>query len=174
MTAMPGSSHSGPLPALTDEQRALAARLRGHVETLARSERNTDLDTAARYIADALRAHGLDPKLQSYPSGGRSVSNVEVSAPGNSLVIVGAAKGDWIAPLMGMIKATIVQPFVDQKLSSFIAQLNHDDMKFLGELMQTGKLTPVIDRRYPLGEAAQAMEYLEAGRARGKVIVSLE
>jgi Zn-dependent M28 family amino/carboxypeptidase len=90
MTAMPGSSHSGPLPELTDEERALAARLRGHVETLARSERNTDLDTPARYIADALRAHGLDPKLQSYPSGGRTVSNVEVSAPGNSLVIVGA------------------------------------------------------------------------------------
>jgi Zn-dependent M28 family amino/carboxypeptidase len=90
MTAMPGASHSGPLPALTDEERALAARLRGHVETLARSERNTDLDTPARYIADALRAHGLDPELQSYPSGGRTVSNVEVSAPGNSLVIVGA------------------------------------------------------------------------------------
>ena len=47
-------------------------------------------------------------------------------------------------------------------------------MKLLGELMQTGKVTPVVDRRYPLSEAAKAMEYLEAGRARGKVIVSLQ
>lgn len=90
MTAMPGASHSGPLPALTDEQRALAAPLRRHVETLARTERNTDLDTPARYIADALRSYGLDPRLQSFPSGGRTVSNIEVSPPGNSLVIVGA------------------------------------------------------------------------------------
>jgi Zn-dependent M28 family amino/carboxypeptidase len=90
MTAMPGSSHSGPLPELTDGERALAARLRRHVEALAGSERNTDLDTPARYIADALRSYGLDPRLQSYPSGGRTVSNVEVSPPGTSLVIVGA------------------------------------------------------------------------------------
>ena len=107
--------------------------------------------------------------------GNRSISDLRgVMQPNGRLVIVGGQKGDWIGPLMGVIKAAIVQPFVDQQLGFFIAQLNHDDMKFLGELMQTGKMTPVIDRRYALGEAAKAMEYLEAGRARGKVIVSLE
>ena len=75
---------------------------------------------------------------------------------------------------MGVIKASIVANFVDQKMGFFIAKLDHDDMKLLGELMQTGKVTPVIDRRYPLSEAAKAMEYLETGRARGKVIVSLQ
>ena len=90
MTAMPGASHKGPLPPLTDEQKALAARLRRHVETLAKTERNTDLDTPARYIGAALAAHGLRPTLQSFPSGGRMVSNVEVTAPGKSFVIVGA------------------------------------------------------------------------------------
>ena len=107
--------------------------------------------------------------------GNRSISDLRgVMQPNGRLVIVGGPKGDWIGPLMGVIKAAIVQPFVDQQLGFFIARLNHDDMKFLGELMQTGKMTPVIDRRYTLGEAAKAMEYLEAGRARGKVIVSLE
>ena len=67
-----------------------------------------------------------------------------------------------------------MEPFVDQKLGFFIAQLEQDDLKFLGELMQAGKMTAVIDRRYPLSEAAKAMEYLEAGRARGKVVLSLE
>ena len=107
--------------------------------------------------------------------GNRSISDLRgVMQPNGRLVIVGGQKGDWIGPLMGVIKAAIVQPFVDQQLGFFIARLNHDDMKLLGELMQTGKMTPVIDRRYALGEAAKAMEYLEAGRARGKVIVSLE
>jgi NADPH:quinone reductase-like Zn-dependent oxidoreductase len=107
--------------------------------------------------------------------GNRSISDLRgVMQRNGRLVIVGGPKGDWIGPLMGAIKAALVQPFVDQQLGFFIARLDHDDMKFLGELMQTGKMTPVIDRRYALGEAAKAMEYLEAGRARGKVIVSLE
>jgi NADPH:quinone reductase-like Zn-dependent oxidoreductase len=67
-----------------------------------------------------------------------------------------------------------VEPFVDQKLGFFIAQLEQDDLKFLGELMQAGKMIAVIDRRYEFGEAAKAMEYLEAGRARGKVVVNVQ
>jgi len=89
-TAMPGTSHAGPLPPLSDEERALAARLRRHVETLARTERNTDLDTPVRYIAGALAAHGLASALQTFESGGRSVSNVEVSPPGPAAIVVGA------------------------------------------------------------------------------------
>lgn len=107
--------------------------------------------------------------------GNRSLSDLRrVLQPNGALIIVGAAKGDWIAPLMGAIKATVVQPFVDHKVGSFIAQLGQDDMKLLGELMQTGKVTPVIDRRYALSDAAEAMEYLEAGRARGKVVVNVQ
>ena len=106
--------------------------------------------------------------------GNRSLSDLRgVLQPNGALIIVGAAKGDWIAPLMGAIKATVVQPFVDQKVGFFIAQLGQDDMKLLGELMQTGEVTPVIDRRYSLRDAAEAMEYLEAGRARGKVVVNV-
>jgi NADPH:quinone reductase-like Zn-dependent oxidoreductase len=107
--------------------------------------------------------------------GNRSLSDLRRALkPHGTLVIVGGQKGDWIGPMMGVIKAAIVANFVDQKMGFFIARLNHDDMKLLGELMQAGKVTPVIDRRYPLTETAKAMEYLEAGRARGKVIVSLE
>jgi Zn-dependent M28 family amino/carboxypeptidase len=87
---MPGSSHAGPLPPLSDEERALAERLRRHVFTLAKGERNTDLETPARYIAGAFAAHGLEAKLQRFQSGGRTVSNIEVSPPGNALVVVGA------------------------------------------------------------------------------------
>jgi NADPH:quinone reductase-like Zn-dependent oxidoreductase len=107
--------------------------------------------------------------------GNRGISDMRgVLKPNGRLVIVGAAKGDWIAPLMGVIKAAIVQPFVDQKLTFFIAGLKQDDMKALGEMMQAGTVTPVIDRRYAFADAAKAMEYLEGGRARGKVVVNIQ
>ena len=90
MIAMPGRSHSGPLPALTDEEKALAARLRQHVEALAGSERNDDLETPARYIESAFAGHGLRPTRQHFQSGGRTVSNIEVSPAQSPVVVVGA------------------------------------------------------------------------------------
>lgn len=107
--------------------------------------------------------------------GNRSLSDLRRSlTPTGHLVIVGGPKGNWIGPMVGALKAVIVQPFVDQQLGMFVSRLDHNDMQLLGELMQTGKMTPVIDRRYALSDVTKAMEYLESGRARGKVIVSLE
>jgi Zn-dependent M28 family amino/carboxypeptidase len=90
MIAMPGASHAGPLPPLTSEEQAAAGRLRQHVAALAKSERNTDLDTPARYIAAAFAAHGLNPVAQNFESGGRTVSNIEVSSGQQAFVVVGA------------------------------------------------------------------------------------
>ena len=87
---MPGRSFRGPLPPLTEEQKVLAARLRKHVDMLASRERNIDLETPARYIASAFASYGLKPALQRFPSGGRTVSNIEISPPGASRVVVGA------------------------------------------------------------------------------------
>lgn len=87
MTAMPGRSHAGPLPPLSDEGRALAQKLRSHVVELARSERNTDLERPARYIEAALAAHGLTPQSQYFESGGRKVRNIEA---GSGSIVVGA------------------------------------------------------------------------------------
>lgn len=105
----------------------------------------------------------------------RSLSDLRrVLQPTGTIVIVGGAKGDWIGPLLPPLKALLLQPFVDQKMKVFIAKLGQDDMELLGELMQAGKVTPVIDQRFAFEEAAKAMEYLEAGRARGKVVVDIE
>src|SRR5213596_1710134 len=84
MIAMPGRSHTGPLPPLSDEGRALAERLRRHVAVLARSERNTDLETAARYIESAFGSS----ESQYFESGGRSVRNIQTTKP--SSIVVGA------------------------------------------------------------------------------------
>jgi NADPH:quinone reductase-like Zn-dependent oxidoreductase len=54
-----------------------------------------------------------------------------------------------------------------------LAELNPEDLTILGDLMQTGKVTPVIDRTYKLSEVPDALRYLEQGHARGKVIISV-
>jgi NADPH:quinone reductase-like Zn-dependent oxidoreductase len=50
---------------------------------------------------------------------------------------------------------------------------NQEDLTFLKELLEAGKVVPVIDRCYPLSETAEAIRYLEAGRARGKVVITM-
>jgi NADPH:quinone reductase-like Zn-dependent oxidoreductase len=72
------------------------------------------------------------------------------------------------------IKALLLSPFVGQKFVMLLADLNARDLALLSDLMQSGKVTPVIDRRYPLKEAPEAIRYLETGRARGKVIITVE
>lgn len=95
--------------------------------------------------------------------------------PGGILVIVSGPKRDpWLGPLSRWLKASLLAPFVDEALVKFRAELTRDDLKLLGELVQSGKVAPVIDRRYTLRESPAAIRYLAAGHARGKVIVNLE
>jgi NADPH:quinone reductase-like Zn-dependent oxidoreductase len=61
-----------------------------------------------------------------------------------------------------------------QKMSSMMAQVNQKDLVFLKELIEAGKIAPVIDRSYPLSEVPEAFRYLKAGHARGKVVITLE
>jgi NADPH:quinone reductase-like Zn-dependent oxidoreductase len=61
--------------------------------------------------------------------------------------------------------------FVGQKLGTFVSSENHEDMIVLKDLIESGKLTPVIDRTYPLSETPEAIRYLEQGHARGKSVI---
>ncbi len=92
--------------------------------------------------------------------------------PGGRFVMVGAPHDPSIIGLLAqMIKALLLSVFVSQKAVMFIAKSSQDDLTLLGELIATGKLRPVIDRRYTLGEVPDAIRYLEEGHARGKVII---
>ncbi len=113
--------------------------------------------------------------------GNRSMSDLitmrHLLTPKGIFVLVGGGgpdAGRWIGPLATPIYAHILQPFVNQKYVWLLADLSKEDLAKLGELMQAGKLTPVIDRRYKLSEAAEALRYLEKGHARGKVILTVE
>jgi len=95
---------------------------------------------------------------------------------GKAVMIGGGGPGDQglIGPLVGPIKLLMLSPFVSQEMGTFLAELNQKDLTALADLMQSGKVTPVIDKRYKLSELPQAIEYLEQGHARGKVIIAVE
>jgi NADPH:quinone reductase-like Zn-dependent oxidoreductase len=101
-------------------------------------------------------------------------ANRKVLEPGGVLVIVGAPKGDWVAPLINPLKAMIVSPFVDEELVDLLARLGQADLATLGQLMASGEVTPVIDRRFRLSEVPDAIRYSETGRARGKIVIAVD
>ncbi len=131
--------------------------------------------------------HVIDYKKEDYTESGKRydliidmvgnhglLANRKALEPDGILVMVGGAKGNWLAPLMGPIKALLLSPFVDQELGMILAQLRKDDLAILAKLMQAGKVTPVIDRRYRLSEVPAAIRYSEKGHARGKIIIYLK
>jgi len=98
-----------------------------------------------------------------------------VLTPTGVYVMVGSTDpGNWFGWLAGPVEGLILSQFVSQKLTMMLADLNSEDLATLATLMQSGKLTPVIDRLYPLSEAAEALRYLEAGHARGKVVLTVD
>ncbi len=102
-----------------------------------------------------------------------------VLAPNGICVLVGLGGAGWHADtqthLIRSFTTPLMSKFTNQKFTFFVAQLNHDDLAFLGDLMQSGKVTPVIDKTYKsLGEVKDGLEYLEEGHARGKVVIAVE
>jgi NADPH:quinone reductase-like Zn-dependent oxidoreductase len=97
-----------------------------------------------------------------------------VLAPMGTLVIVGGEGGGrWLGGTDRQLRALLLSRFVDQKLTTFVASENHADLIVLKELIEAGKITPVIDRTYTLAEVPEAMRYLEQGHARGKVVIAV-
>jgi NADPH:quinone reductase-like Zn-dependent oxidoreductase len=89
-------------------------------------------------------------------------------------IAVGGPVGSMIGLLASLITALVLSLFVSQKFVMLLAGLNKEDLTILRDLMQAGKVTPVIDRRYRLSEVPAAIRYLEEGHARGKVVITLE
>ncbi len=89
--------------------------------------------------------------------------------------IGGAGWHDGIGTrLAGELNAYVASRFVSEKFITYIATLNKADLNILGDLIQAGKVTPVIDRSYKLSEVPEALRYLEQGHARGKVVITLD
>jgi NADPH:quinone reductase-like Zn-dependent oxidoreductase len=98
--------------------------------------------------------------------------------PNGICVMAGIGGAGWhegfASRLLGELNGYLRSRFTGQKFIAYIAQFNKADMSILADLMQSGKVTPVIDRTYKLSETSQALRYLEQGHARGKVVISVE
>jgi NADPH:quinone reductase-like Zn-dependent oxidoreductase len=95
--------------------------------------------------------------------------------PKGIFVGVGAPGGISLSRLLaGLIGTLVLSMFVSQKAAIFIAKMNQQDLTTVAVLMATGKVTPVIDRRYRLSETREAFRYMEKGHAHGKVVITPE
>src|SRR5256886_10716110 len=97
----------------------------------------------------------------------------------NGICVLAGIGGAGLHPgmlgrVVGILKTDLLSRFVRQKFVTYVTKLDKEDLKLLSDLMQTGKVTPVIDRTYKLSETAEAMRYFEEGHARGKVAITVE
>jgi NADPH:quinone reductase-like Zn-dependent oxidoreductase len=86
----------------------------------------------------------------------------------------GGVKDDaWFGVLVRPIKSILMSKFVSQQAKPMLADMNRKDLTILADLVQSGKVKPVIDRTYTFNQLPEAMRYLEEGHARGKVVVTV-
>jgi NADPH:quinone reductase-like Zn-dependent oxidoreductase len=94
--------------------------------------------------------------------------------PKGTLVITGGeTDGRWLGGTDRQLRALALSPFVGQKLGTFVCRENHEDLIVLKDLIEAGKITPVVDRAYPLSDVPDAIRYMREGRARGKVVITV-
>jgi NADPH:quinone reductase-like Zn-dependent oxidoreductase len=91
--------------------------------------------------------------------------------PRGTSVWVGASPGRWLGVLAGFLKALVLSRFGNQRLILLQAAVRKDDLIALKEMIEAGRVTPVVSRRYSLAEAAEAIRHLEQGHARGKTVI---
>jgi NADPH:quinone reductase-like Zn-dependent oxidoreductase len=156
--------------------KALGAEVTGVCST-----RNVDLvrslgaDNVVDYTREDFTRSDRRYDLMLDVAGSRSWSECKrVLNPQATLVIVGAPKGNrLIGPLSHIVKLRLASVPSSQKAVFFIAKVNKADLLVLRELLEAGKVTPVIDRRYELSDSADAFRYLGEGHAQGKIVITV-
>ena len=93
--------------------------------------------------------------------------------PTGTLIPNSGRGGRWLGPVGRIVKARVLSGFTRQRLKPFMSVGKRQDLLTLADLLATGQVKPVIDRTYPLDEAADALRYVGAGHTRGKVVVTI-
>jgi NADPH:quinone reductase-like Zn-dependent oxidoreductase len=144
------------------------------------STRNMDMvrsigaDHVIDYTQDDFTRGGQRYDLMLDLIGNHSLSKCRrVLTPKGTFVMIGGPKGRWIRPIDRLLRMLALSPFASQTMVSRTAVWSKEDLGLMHELMEAGKVTPVIDRTYPLSEVPEAVRYLEEGHARGKVVITV-
>jgi NADPH:quinone reductase-like Zn-dependent oxidoreductase len=156
--------------------KAFGAHVTGVVSTT-----KTDLarSIGADEVVDYTREDATDGRrrydLVLDTAGNRPLSSLRRAlTPKGTLVIVGGeAEGRWLGGTERLLRAGLLSPFVGQRLLGFVAGEGADDLRALTDLIEAGKVAPVIDRTYRLDQAPEALRYWAEGHARGKVVVTI-
>ena len=147
------------------------------------STRNVDLvrSLGADHVIDytkedfAKGTERYDVILDNVPNHSLSECRHILNPKGKYVMIGGGGPNDsrWVGPFGRVIHALLVSPFISQEMGMMMADANQKDLTVLADMMQSGKVKPVIDRTYKLSEVPDAIRYLEEGHARGKVVITI-
>jgi len=145
------------------------------------STRNVDMvrsigaDQVIDYTHEDFTHGGQRYDLMLDNVGNRPMSECRrVLASNGTYVLVGGPNGGrWLGPLARLLKVLVLSLFVSQKMVPMLTKRNKEDLLVLKELLEAGKVTPVIDRHYKLSEVPEAIRYLEEGHAQGKVVITV-
>jgi len=145
------------------------------------SSRNVDMvrsigaDHVIDYTREDFTRGGQRYDLMLDNVGNRSLSECRrvLNPKGVYVASFGHPEKRWLGPFARLISMFVLSPFVSQKMVSLSAKRTKEVLLDLKELIEAGKLTPVIDRTYPLSEVAEAIQYLAEGHARGKVVITV-
>lgn len=131
--------------------------------------------------------HVIDYATQDFADGGErydvivdiagnpSISRLRRSlTPSGTAVITGGEEGgSWTGSLDRQLRAVMLSPFIGQRFAMIVGTQSAADLEYLAGLLEAGKIVPAIDRTYPLAQVPEAMRYFDAGKARGKVVITV-
>lgn len=136
--------------------------------------RSIGADHVIDYTQESITQSGERYDVILDTAGNRSLSELRGAlTTEGTLVIVGGSGGRWLMGSGRSLKAVVVSPFVSQNLRSFVSSTNKDDLVALNELIEDGKVTPVVDRTFPLEATAEALSYVGQRHAQGKTVVTV-
>ena len=157
------------------------AKSSGAVATAVCSSRNVEVarsigaDHVIDYTRDDFTRNGKLYDLILVANGNRSIHEYKQSLKPNATCVLAGGGGTSIGSLLtGMLQQWWISKVEGKQIGSFLASINQEDLASARELLESGEVKPVIDRRYPLSETAEALRYLGEGHAQGKIVIGVE
>ena len=133
--------------------------------------RSIGADHVIDYTQEDFTTNGQQYDLILAANGNHSIAAYKRAlTPQGTYVMSGGAGAQMV---QAMLLGPVISLAGSKQMGNVLMKPNMKDLVFMKELLEAGKVAPVIDRRYPLSEAADAIRYLEEGHARGKVVISV-
>ena len=156
------------------------AKAYGAEVTAVCSTRNVELaaslgaDVVIDYTKEDFTRSGVRHDVMLDIAGSRSFSKFRrVLTPEATVVTIGAPKGGLLGPLTHIVANFVLSIGRSQQVKFFVAKIEKDDLAALGDLLAAGTVKSIIDRRYELAEAVDALRYLGEGHAQGKIVLTV-